>query len=64
VTCYFEGKAFSEGALSCQNGREFKCRGGEWEPTGYECGAAPTGSTEPEAPGSQGDADAPSSDNT
>jgi hypothetical protein len=35
--CYFDGQEYSEGSLVCSNGRELKCRDGEWHETGYEC---------------------------
>lgn len=36
-TCKYAGKEYSEGSLICKNGREMKCRGGDWEETGYAC---------------------------
>lgn len=37
MTCTYEGKSYSDGVLICMNGREMKCRGGEWSETGYAC---------------------------
>ena len=37
MTCTYNGKSYSDGALICVNGREMKCRGGDWNETGYPC---------------------------
>lgn len=40
MTCTYNGRSYAEGSLTCQNGREMKCRGGEWQETGYPCSTA------------------------
>ena len=35
--CLYRTHRFSEGAVSCQDGRQFRCAGGKWEITGTEC---------------------------
>lgn len=35
--CYYDGFEYSEGSLICVNGRELKCRSGQWQETGYSC---------------------------
>jgi hypothetical protein len=35
--CFFKGTMFSNGAASCQAGREFRCDDGEWGTTGNNC---------------------------
>ena len=35
--CEWGGQKYSENSTSCQNGKEMKCRGGQWTETGYTC---------------------------
>jgi hypothetical protein len=35
--CLYGGHEFSESAVSCQNGRQFRCSSGRWEAVGTEC---------------------------
>ena len=35
--CLYRTHRFSEGAVSCQDGRQFRCAGGRWEAVGTEC---------------------------
>jgi hypothetical protein len=37
--CLYDGQRFPEGAVSCQNGRQFRCAGGNWDAIGTECSA-------------------------
>ena len=41
--CLYRTHAFSEGAVSCQDGRQFRCAGGKWEAVGTECADADPG---------------------
>jgi hypothetical protein len=43
--CVYSGVNFSNGAVSCQSGHEFKCNDGDWIPLDSSCAApapAPT----------------------
>ena len=35
--CAYRGQPFAEGDVSCQDGRQFRCAGGKWDPIGTEC---------------------------
>jgi hypothetical protein len=35
--CSFAGTAYSEGALSCQSGQQFRCNNGSWNRTLGSC---------------------------
>jgi len=35
--CLYAGHRFAESAVSCQNGRQFRCAGGRWDAVGTEC---------------------------
>jgi hypothetical protein len=35
--CVFNGKTYSDGAISCQSGRPYKCDDGEWEKKDGAC---------------------------
>jgi len=35
--CSFGGAAYSDGALSCQNGQQFRCSSGSWNRTLGSC---------------------------
>ena len=49
MACMYNGRSYAEGSLTCQNGREMKCRGGEWQETGYPC--SPNTAVQPELGG-------------
>jgi hypothetical protein len=35
--CMYANQFFSSGSVSCQNGKQFRCRAGSWEPSGLDC---------------------------
>ena len=35
--CLYDAQRFPEGAVSCQNGSQFRCAGGSWDATGSAC---------------------------
>jgi hypothetical protein len=35
--CMYRSQPFSEGAVSCQDGRQFRCASGRWVASGTEC---------------------------
>jgi hypothetical protein len=35
--CFYKGTMFSDGAMSCQTGAQFRCKGGDWKATGSGC---------------------------
>jgi hypothetical protein len=35
--CFYRGTMYSEGGMSCQNGRQYKCDDGEWDDTDSPC---------------------------
>ena len=41
--CSYRMQAFSEGTVSCQDGRQFRCAGGNWQAVGTECADADPG---------------------
>jgi hypothetical protein len=36
-SCFFKGAMFSDGAMSCQTGAQFRCKDGDWKATGSQC---------------------------
>ena len=38
--CVYNGKKYAHGATSCQDGHEFRCNNGAWEPLGTDCSEA------------------------
>ena len=38
--CAFDMRAFSDGAVSCQGGRQFRCANGSWQSIGTTCADA------------------------
>lgn len=40
-SCFNKGTMYSDGAVSCQEGSQYKCSGGEWESLGTNCAAQP-----------------------
>ena len=50
--CSFGWKAYEEGAVSCQAGRQFRCAQGAWQSIGTDCADEdPTDSSAPVRPG-------------
>ena len=41
--CSYRMQAFSEGTVSCQDGRQFRCAGGKWQDVGTGCADADPG---------------------
>jgi hypothetical protein len=37
-SCIYNGAEYSDGAVVCQNGSEYLCNDGSWEPLGTSCG--------------------------
>lgn len=37
-SCVYEGKEYSDGAVTCQNGKEYRCNDGTWDSLGSSCG--------------------------
>jgi hypothetical protein len=35
--CFYKGAIFSDGAMSCQSGAQFRCKDGDWKSTGFAC---------------------------
>lgn len=35
--CFLKGTMFSDGAMSCQTGAQFRCKDGDWKATGSTC---------------------------
>jgi hypothetical protein len=35
--CFYKGSMFSDGAMSCQTGAQFRCKDGDWKATGSNC---------------------------
>lgn len=35
--CFYKGAMFSDGAMSCQTGAQFRCKAGDWKSTGSTC---------------------------
>jgi hypothetical protein len=35
--CFFKGSMYSDGAMSCQTGAQFRCKDGDWKATGTTC---------------------------
>ena len=35
--CFYKGTMFSDGAMSCQTGAQFRCKAGDWKATGSAC---------------------------
>ena len=35
--CMYANQFFSSGSVSCQDGKQFRCRSGSWEPSGLDC---------------------------
>jgi hypothetical protein len=35
--CFFKGSMFSDGAMSCETGAQFRCKDGDWKATGSSC---------------------------
>lgn len=40
-TCLYQGTKYSNGAINCQSGTQFRCRSGEWISEGLACGNSP-----------------------
>jgi hypothetical protein len=38
MPCYYHGQEYSSGAIVCQEGKKYRCRGDEWYETGEPCG--------------------------
>ena len=38
--CSYDGTKYSDGALSCQAGKQYKCDDGEWKSKGERCTSA------------------------
>jgi len=37
ASCIYASQAYSHGAMSCQQGREFRCNNGAWDRTEVSC---------------------------
>ncbi len=35
--CMYANQFFSPGSVSCQDGKQYRCAAGSWQPTGLEC---------------------------
>lgn len=35
--CMYANEFFTPGSVSCQNGRQYRCVAGSWQPNGLEC---------------------------
>jgi len=35
--CFYQGTMYSDGAMACQSGAQFRCRDGDWKATGSDC---------------------------
>jgi hypothetical protein len=35
--CMYANQFFSPGSVSCQNGKQYRCAGGSWQPAGLDC---------------------------
>jgi hypothetical protein len=35
--CFYKGTMFSDGAMFCQTGAQFRCKNGDWKSTGSPC---------------------------
>ena len=49
--CAFHLRAFSDGAVSCQGGRQFRCADGAWQSIGTACADADPAGTGRVGPG-------------
>ena len=43
--CVYSGVSFSDGAVSCQSGYQFRCSDGAWEALDLPCAALPPATT-------------------
>lgn len=39
--CVYSGVNFSDGAVSCQSGQQFRCSDGDWQPLDLPCSTPP-----------------------
>lgn len=37
ASCFFDGKEYSDGAMTCQAGKQMRCNDGVWQDTGDPC---------------------------